>query len=719
VLGSKAHLELKPQSGHIEQVYYRIMLVNEAAINQYLQPLNQETNRLNALTAWGSAKRAIEIDRYRSEYWYANYTTCAPTNPEWQIAARSIHLDKITGRGQARDAELRVEGVPILYTPYLDFPIDKRRKTGFLTPVIGYNSGSGLTLGLPFYWNIAPNYDATIQPTIITKRGLWTKALFRYLTPFSAGAINGSVIPNDHAFRKFKENAKKNPQFNTQPSLSRLLNDSDTRYGYGIIDHTQFNPHLSSAIDFATASDDYYYQDFGVVPEILTVNQLLQQANITYASEHWELTGAVEHYYTLHPVNKPPVTNLYGRLPEFEAQGNYPDILGGFDFTFGTQDTYFERDKNPGELITPVRGGRFLVMPGLSYPMYWPFAYITPRVQFQATDYTLDQQIRVFKSSIQRTLPIIDFDSGLFFDRAVAIHDHDYDQTLEPRLYYLYVPFRNQREIPVFDSGIIPFTYNSLFLNNRFSGYDRIGDTNQVSLALTSRFIDQETGLEKFSASIGRIFYFRDRRVTLCDPTTVGCSDPLTGIGSAPNDESASPIASTASYHFNPTWSLNGDMAYDPHFRGTDTADIYVQFKPNDRYLLNLGYNFLRNGDIISTEPPGGSKNNLNQATISYAFPITEQWSTVGVFNYNMSHHYPQTYLFGLQYDSCCFALRAVGGRTFATLKPDGGARFSNAVYFQLLLKGLTDFDPNNVAGLLSSRIPGYHDPFLATKTFI
>ncbi|GAG95235.1 unnamed protein product, partial [marine sediment metagenome] len=278
--------------------------------------------------------------------------------------------------------------------------------------------------------------------------------------------------------------------------------------------------------------DDYYFQDFGDIPEEISVNQLLQQAQVQYRDEHWVFTSLVQGYQSLHPVNRQEVLSPYSRLPMLSLSGSFPDAWKGFDFTWHSEGTYYNRSDildtstsdasgDASGIIAGVNGGRFEARPGIGHPFNWIWGFFDPKLQFDVIYYTLQNQMPPQDNHLSRSVPMFDIHSGLFFERNINLLHHSYEQTFEPELYYLYVPFRSQNDLPNFDSGIIPFTYSQMFSNNRFSGLDRIGDSNQLTLALTTRFINNQTGDQKFRLSVGDTFYFQKPQTQLCN--TPGC----------------------------------------------------------------------------------------------------------------------------------------------------------------------------------------------------
>lgn len=538
LIADSAYYDFLKKTGVLHNVKYRVLLVPNDQIQNHLVPMDNNQQKLAGPVAWGQAKQAVQTKVGHTSYSEVTYSTCEPDAAQWVLIASKLKLNKDTEYGSAHNARLDFEGVPIFYTPYWSFPLTKKRKTGFLFPLYGTTSVSGLELALPFYWNIAPNYDDTITPTYYSKRSVLFKNEFRYLTPISYGIFNGSFIPNDSTFKSFQNSVKNNPAYIHQPGYNALLDASPNRYSLGWFDESQFNPHWSGLINYARISDDYFLQDFGALPQQITTNQLLQEGQVQYSDSHWVFTGLVEGYQTLHPVNRLPLINAYDALPELSLTGNFPYFWKNLGFTWQSQATYFTRSAILG--MPNTNGGRLQARPGFNYPINWVWGYFDPQIQMDTTNYSLNYQPGLqtivapnqilpltypFFNSISRNLPILNVHSGIYFDRNVNLFHQSYDQTLEPELFYLYVPYYNQNSIPIFDSGLIPFDYSQLFSTNRFSGLDRLGDANQLSYALTTRFIDNQTGDEKFRFGVGQIYYFKEHRVQLCN--TVGCSDFL------------------------------------------------------------------------------------------------------------------------------------------------------------------------------------------------
>jgi len=708
-IANQGHFDLLDKSSSLSDVIYRMTFgqFTESVDNPVGSPITN-TN----VNSWGIAKTAIRQSDGIIKIHKGTYSACPPPSNIWHIDANNLTLNHTSGRGSATNAFLFLGDMPVFYTPYFSFPLDNRRKTGFLYPTFGHSTTSGYELGIPFYWNIAPNYDATITPVIMTAQGIQLNGVFRYLTPDSTGNIHGSFLPNDKQFADFQQDALNDTD--TYPpgtyGLDTLENDSDNRYLVSLKDTRSYSSNWSSYLYVNHVSDDYYFEDFNNDPAQLTQNQIINQGDLYYNSEHWNFTGQLEGYQTLHPINQSYVANQYRELPELTLNGQYPDIIGNLNAGITNQFDDFSIVQDPVTGEQP-EGTRLNVTPDINYPKNWIWGYIKPDIQLSTTQYNLTHQIPGEETNISRVLPIVDIDSGLFFDRNTQFMGHDYLQTLEPRLFYLYVPYVNQDDIPLFDTTVSPFSFAQLFETNRFTGIDRIGDTDQASLAVTSRFINQDTGDEKARASIGQIYYFEQRRVAINTDTL----DLSTLANEVPNNTTVSPIAAEVNYFINKNWNITSDIAWDPNYAQTNNANLLFQYKTDNQHIFNASYIFLRGGDAFvppdgTVIPSNSSKNNLNQTDFSIVWPLARNWTLLARWNYNISHNYPQTYFGGVQYDACCWSFRAIAGREFNYLDNENQPQFDNQIYFQVALKTLGSVGSSS-ASLLDT-IPGYLDTF-------
>jgi LPS-assembly protein len=712
VLAKKGRYNFDTQSKSLLDILYRTSIDSSKIARQ--RPLGRPTN----LTAFGSAEEFSQTLPRVYELMRASYSTCPPVGtPAWRVKAKHIVLNKNTGRGYATHASVEVKSIPVFYFPYLSFSIDKQRKSGFLWPMLGGSNKWGPYFLAPYYWNMAPNYDMTLTPGILSKRGVQLSDKFRYLSRSSEGSIFFSVLPNDRAFEDFQRGSAINALYTnpvdtatqtanvTSAELNRLLSASDTRKSFYWHDNSRYSEHWSSHVDFNYAGDDYYLRDFGRTLNEITANQLLQEADLYYKAQNWNFTGRIQTYQTLHPINESPVLNQYRRFPQFILNGDYPDQPGGLEYFVNSEATNFTILNTPGAPANLPVGNRLHLQPGVSLPVYWSSFYINPRIQLALTSYNLHQTTETnTPTNKNRALPIGDIAAGFSLERSASFFGHAFQQTLEPQVYYTYIPYRSQGSIPVFDTTVNTLTYDQLFNYNRFTGIDRIGDANQIGWGITTRLMDQNTGLEKVRLGVGNIIYFANRRVTLCNDTS--CSDnPF----NPSNDYSMSPLSGVLNYHINTSWSFNTNVIWDPISKQLSNSTVAFQYQPDELRLFNVGYSYARNGDVLSGVATNNSLDNLKVTDVSAAWPIVRDVSAVGRWSQNWNRDHLQNLLYGLQYDTCCWAVRLVGGKAFTGFDPDHNYKptYNNEVYVQFSLKGLGDIGSGNPGGLLSG-IPGY-----------
>lgn len=716
IIAQEGNYNVINKAKHLNEVVYRTALEGRQVAGPTLvpRPLRENARVIDLLSAWGGADTLSQTEPRVYELTNASFSTCPPTATAWQVKASHIVLNKNTGRGYATHARLLVRDIPVFYIPFISFSIDKQRKSGFLWPTLGLGSNNwGPYILIPYYWNMAPNYDMVFTPGYLSKRGVQLNDYFRYLTHTSEGSMNLSVLPNDKEYALFKERAEgtfgTSPNPVTQAELNRLLNSSNTRKGFWWRNKSYFNEHWSSYVNFNYVGDDYYLRDFGNDLSELTENQLLQQADLYGQGENWSFIARLQAYQTLHPLDSTQFQNAYRRLPQLILNLDYPDQLFGLEYFANTDLTHFEILNDPGTPSNKPVGNRMHLQPGIALPLYWPYFYFNPRVQIALTDYNLYQTKDTdTPKSIHRAVPIIDLLTGFAFSRELTLFCHHFINTLEPQFYYTYIPFRDQREIPVFDTTVNTLTYDQIFNYNRFSGIDRIGDTNQIALGLTSRLIDVDSGLEKVRFGIGNIIYFVRRRVTLCE---TGCSD---NPNNHSNVQRISPISAMLNYYINPLWSITSNAIWNPVTKQLDNSTIAFHFQPELERIINVSFTYARSGDILSGIQTTDPRNNLKVTDVSFIWPVFTDNSVklISRWSQNWNHAHLQNLLFGLQYDSCCWAIRLVGGRAFTGLDAKTNQfTYHNQVYLQFALKGLGNIGTGNPNPLLRN-ITGYNPQF-------
>ncbi|MDE0155829.1 MAG: LPS assembly protein LptD [Gammaproteobacteria bacterium] len=604
------------------------------------------------------------------------FTTCAPENGGgieqnfWRISARELHLDHDTDRGSGRNIVLKIKDIPVFYAPYFTFPLSRERKSGFLAPGIGKNSHGGFETRLPYYWNISPSMDATITPRVLANSGVMGMLEYRYLRAGGEGRVNLEYLPGDVGFDD-RDRSMLNIEL-TQSFLGR---------GRLYVDYNQ-------------ASDPEYLEDFGTDLAISSTRYLPRRADVTYRGRNWNVLGRL-HSYQIVDQSIRVTSRPYKNLPRLQFR--YRPLSGNkkINLDLRTDFTYFDRTGETGVTVD-VTGFRADLYPTISYPIRTQAAFLVPRVGVRFTQYELDKQ-GPFKKSPNRTLPIVSVDSGVFLERDFRMRDRDFQHTLEPRLFYLYVPHEDQNDLPVFDSSVFNLDYNALFRENRFSGYDRIGDTNQVTLALGSRLINRGTGKQLASLQVAQSFYLEDQDVIR---QILGAQGELVDIG-IPENDLLSPLIVEAGANLRDDLTLGAEIYWDINDRLTRKMALTAQYNPAGSKVINLAYRVRRaaTGQIRRTPT------DIEQSDVSFSWPLTDKLNTVGRWNYAVSEGRTLDLFFGVEYEGCCFAIKAVGRRFLSNLEGD----FNTGFFLQLELKGLGSIGQRTV-DLLNQAIPGYGD---------
>ncbi|TKK36290.1 LPS biosynthesis protein [Pseudomonas sp. CFBP13528] len=656
------------------------------------------------------------------------YTTCEPDSNAWQLKGNNITLNPATGFGTATNATLRVKNIPILYTPYIYFPIDDRRQSGFLPPSFSTGSETGFTLVTPYYFNLAPNYDATLYPQYMTKRGLLMEGEFRYLTKSSEGQFGGAYLNDDNDERKNQTDYEK------------------TRYMLNWQHRGGLDSRLTSQVDYTKISDPYYFQDLKSFEEGVENQDFLnQQGSLTYRGDSYQARLNVQAYQ-LSTISQ---ITPYDRLPQLTLNGQLPFHPGGLNFSYETEAVRFDRDLQSGTFtdenglvsprldsnvlgLTRANGTRLNVAPAVEYPMNWTYGFITPKLKYVYTKYDLDldgtgkSQMalagQTFKSSQDRAIPVASVDSGLYFDRRTNLFGKDFNQTLEPRAYYLYVPNKDQSDIPVFDTSEYSFSYSSLFRDNRFSGSDRIGDENKLSLGVTSRWIE-DNGFERQRVSVGQAVYFKDREVQLPGVLAADRDDARTDV---------SPIALEYEFHFNRDWRATADYNWDPESHSPRSGSAMFHYQPeNDpNKVINLGYRY-RNDQVVYNQLTNrwqfggdygrpGEENyvkdyyKIQQHDFSMMWPIIPQWNLITRWQYDYARNRTLEAFGGFEYDNCCWKLRVinrywVSNDEYTQIAPLN-EKGDHGLFFQIVLKGLGGLTGAKVESFLDKGIEGYRE---------
>ena len=605
-----------------------------------------------------------------------SFTTCAPENGGgieenfWRISARELNLDHDTDRGSGRDIVLKIKDIPVFYSPYFTFPLSRERKSGFLAPGIGKNSHGGFETRLPYYWNIAPDMDATITPRVLANSGIMGMLEYRYLRPGGDGRVSLEYLPGDVGFGD-----------RDRSMINIELNQSFLGRGRLYVDYNQ-------------ASDPEYLEDFGTDLAISSTRYLPRRADVTYSGGNWTVLGRL-HSYQIVDQSIAVTSRPYKNLPRLQFR--YRPLRGNnrFNVDLHTDFTYFDRTGETGVEVD-VTGFRADLYPSVSYPVRTQAAFFIPKVGLRFTQYDLDKQ-GPFNKSPSRTLPIVSVDSGVFLERDFPMQNGNFLHTLEPRLFYLYVPYEDQTDLPVFDSSVFNLDYNALFRVNRFSGYDRIGDTNQATLALGSRLINRDTGKQVASLQVAQSFYLEDQDVIR---QILGAQGELVDIG-IPEEDLLSPLIIEAAASLPNDLTLGAEIYWDINDRITRKMALSAQYNPAGSKVINLAYRVRR----AETGQIRRVPTDIEQSDVSFRWPLTDRLNAVGRWNYAVSEGRSLDLFFGMEYEGCCFAVKAVGRRFLSNLDGD----FNTGFFMQLELKGLGSIGQRTV-DLLNQAIPGYGD---------
>ncbi|MDN5672160.1 MAG: LPS-assembly protein LptD, partial [Pseudomonas sp.] len=655
------------------------------------------------------------------------YTTCEPNSNAWQLKGNNITLNPATGFGTATNVTLRVKDIPVFYTPYIYFPIDDRRQSGFLPPSFSSSTDTGFMLVTPYYFNLAPNYDATLYPRYMTKRGLLMEGEFRYLTESSEGQLGAAYLNDDNDDRK------------------RQTDYTDKRYMLNWQHKGGLDSRVLTEVDYTKISDPYYFQDLesdqiGVESR----DYLNQQGAVSYRGDDYTAKLNVQAYQLATVTQITP----YDMLPQLTLNGMLPTHPGGLNFAYNTELVRFDRDLETGKytnedgttadrLDTNVKGlarangTRMNLAPSVSLPLNWSYGFLTPSLKYMYTQYDLDLDGtgkselptgQKFDSSVNRSVPIASVDSGLYFDRNTNWFGTNYRQTLEPRAFYLYVPEKNQDDIPIFDTSESTFSYSSLWRDNRFTGTDRVGDENKLSLGLTSRLIE-DNGFERQRISVGQAYYFKDRKVQ------------LPGIDADRKDatSSVSPYALEYAYRFNRDWRATADYNWDPETRSPRSGSAMMHYQPEDNpnKVVNAGFRYRNDqvrydqytgkwtvggGDYLSPGDPGYIKDyyKIKQHDFSVIWPIVPQWNAISRWQYDYNRNRTLEAFGGFEYDNCCWKLRLISRYWVSndeyTQEAPQNEKGDHGLFLQVVLKGLGGVVGTKVESFLDKGIQGYRE---------
>ncbi len=697
--GRKAQLNIESGEAEIENAYYVVHGAHARGEAEYVKRNEDSLIQLKGGT----------------------YTRCEPGDNAWTLKGNNIKLDQRTGFGTATNVTLRVKDVPVFYTPYIYFPIDDRRQSGFLPPSITSSGDTGVALKTPYYLNLAPDYDATLYPTLMTNRGLLMEGELRYLAGDGEGQIGGAWLNDQEDERQLQSEYE------------------DQRWLFSWQHNQQITPRLVADLDYTGISDPYYFQDLDTELGIDTPSHLDQRGGLTWNGDNF--TARLQaHAYELATVTE---ITPYDRLPQLSLDGRLPWEPSGVVASYNAEYVSFERNLRNGNFtdesgtaslwydslilgLSRATGERMHLQPGLSLPMEASWGYLMPSVRYAWTRYDLDldQQGQTmllpgeqYHSNLTRSIPLYSLDSGLHFERNSA----GSTRTLEPRAMYLYVPQTDQNDIPVFDSSESSFNFDALWRDNRFAGKDRIGDENRLSLGLTSRLIE-DNGFERQRFSVGQALYFADREVQMPGINYQTRSDATSN---------QSPYALQYQYRINSDWRLSADFNWDGDTHTTRSGSTMFHYQParEPEKVVNFGYRY-RN-DVVHYDRltgtwvagnsdfgiPGTASYiedyyKIAQHDISTIWPLIPQWSLIARWQYDYNRNRTLEAFGGVEYDSCCWKVRLINrywvDYSENSLNPALNDETDSGIFLQIVFKGLGGITGNKVESFLDKGIQGY-----------
>ena len=589
------------------------------------------------------------------------FTTCPVNDRSWELRARDITLDTRTKVGTGRDARLDFKGVPILYLPWVSFPLSSERKSGFLFPGIGNTSSGGLQLSVPYYWNIAPNADFTFQPMEYTRRGPDLAGDLRYLSASQHGELDWNYLPHDGVF-------------------------GDTRSRVRWVEVAELPRDVRLSVNAENVSDTHYFEDFSQGIEGASTAFVERRAALSYRSEHWRLDADAQQYQTIDVANLLPQDRPYARLPRVVTAADY-SLGSSVMLRYGFDAEVVDFHRSIG--LPDTNGWREDLMPRLLLDVSGPGYFLRPALAWRGTFYQLDSTLPgQLDHRPERTLPIASFDTGLLFEREAGSRNQR-RLTLEPRVLYLYVPYRDQSQLPVFDTALPDLNPVELFRTNRYVGADRVSDANQLSVGVTSRLLDAGAGGQYLAATFGQTYYFQTPRVTL----------PTEPPPSGQRSDFVAQIALTAFQN----WGADVGVQWDPAHQRSERTQLNLQYRPAPDSVVNLGYRYQR----FQSFPGLQGLQGFDQVEASGTWPIRRSWNVFLREVYSVRDNTELERFVGLQYRSCCWRVR-FGARRFVNSHQFQTSQ--TGLWLQLELAGLAGVGSASDA-FLTEEIRGYTPP--------
>ncbi len=636
----------------------------------------------------GTAATVNETDPDHTKFTDATYSTCDVDEPQWHVHGSTMEMDHVEQRAYGHNVTMYYGNVPFFWFPYISISLNDDRETGFLTPTLGASSRKGLVIGAPYYLNLAPNYDATLEPIYSSERGAMLESQFRYIDWHDRLEIDATYTPNDmNVGEELRDIA--NAEATGETVLQAPVDIPKQRYQIRIQDYNAFTfaSNWGAAVDISRVSDKQYFQDYGDTLTTSATSLLASSAYINGRGEWWSASIGGDSNQITQPLLSEAYLP-YTRLPRGVFTGEKA-LLG--DFTAGVNAEYVDFRKGPYDVlntentftqVTALEGQRLDLYPYIAYPIETAGYFLRPEFGVRYTTYDLSNiggynlsnptSPQLTNNSPSRTVPIFSVDAGLMFDRDVNWFGNAFTQTLEPRVYYLRVPYRNQNDLPIFDTQLPTFDFPSLFRNNAFVGADRQSNANNVTLALTSRLIDTSSGDQLLSASLGQIHYFDPQRVQLPFVPEV--------------DFSGSDYVAELDLRLNDRWDFKWDQQYNPNSKVIDptTATLIDNLHHTDLAAWSVEHRFA--GDGVFNVSYRYRRGLLEQVDSSALYPLNDRWALIGRYYYSLQDRQLLETFVGTQYDSCCVSTRVLVRRyinAIGQIKPNTG------IYFEVEFKGL------------------------------
>lgn len=611
------------------------------------------------------------------------FTRCEPGNNGWLLQTKELVIEKDAIFGTAKHAVLKLKSVPVFYTPRLQFPVSDQRLSGFLFPNLGYSDEDGVDVAIPYYFNLAPNYDATLIPRYISERGAGAELELRHMSAWQNTTLSGGLLPGDKLY-----NGDLNRDDFDEAGGTAVLGPFESADRWlGALDHEGRIGAFRTLIDYTSVSDRDYFRDLGSDLGVSSRRELERKGEIQYNQGGLFMRLWAQRFQRLDD----SVLEDYQRLPEFEAVYATP-LAGPFEFSLGAKWSDFDRDTDGLAGIRAFTGQRTHLEPRLRMSLQQPYGFFNVMGGYRYTRYDLEQSDLsvggvLLDDSPDRNIGVASVDGGLFFERQLNWFGQNLIQTLEPRLFYLWQEFDEQAELPIFDASRLTFGYSQLFRDNRFSGLDRIGDADQLSAGVTTRFLASSTGREYFRFSLGEIFYFDDREVTLSGRQTEADLDSSSAI--------AAEMAASLFGH----WKVTGNMVWDPHENKVEEGGAGISYQRDARHIFNMGY---RNR----------FDQNIEQTDLSFFWPVTQHYSVLARWNYDLESGRTIEAFGGVEYADCCLKVRLLARRFLdsPTASNFENVEADNGVFLQIVFKGLAGFG-TQVESVLERGIRGYRTP--------